>query len=88
MSAPEAPRANVATLLKYMHDEKMARAEKSEPSVSIEYTDAAKGEIRAVTKVYAPLGSDLDALEVFATRVAEITSAAHTAASLRKGPDA
>lgn len=86
--SPDTPRANVATLLHYQHLERMARAERSEPNVTIEYTDAAKGEIRAVTKVYAPFGADLDALQTFAERVSEIASAAHTAASLRKGPDA
>ena len=87
---PEGPvRDNGAWRLYLHHLETMVRAQavkRAEPTVEMEYTDAAKGEVRAITKVYAPMGCDLAALTSFAQTVAHITSAAHAAANLRTSP--
>ena len=76
-SEPEAPavkpRLNAATLAAMQHEERMAQAARSaEPTVSVELDANAKRETIPNVKIYAPLGCDLEALQVHADRVREI----------------
>lgn len=81
-------RIHAADVIKMQHEALLAQAQShSEPYVSVEYTDAAKGEVRCVTKVSVPAGYDLQDLAKYAREVAEIASATHEAARLRKPPD-
>jgi len=58
----------------------------SEAWVNVEITDAAKGEVRVVTKISAPLGADPDELENHAAAVVAIAVRAHDANTARRGP--
>jgi hypothetical protein len=80
MTTPETtpPRMNAATLALYQHEERMAQAARfSEPSVSVECDDTAKGDTTPTVKLYAPLGCDLHALEAHAREVARIAVQVH-----------
>lgn len=60
----------------------------AEPWVTVEVTDAAKGEVRVETKVSAPLAVDRGELEAHAQEIVRIAVEAHEANTARKGPDA
>ncbi len=79
MSTEETPRRmNAATLALYQHEERMAQAARSaEPSVSVECDDTAKGDTTPTVKLYAPLGCDLEALDLHAAKVSEIAVRTH-----------
>lgn len=86
-AAPKRLRAaDVIAQLQHTIDALTARG--TEPTVSVEITDAAKGEVRVVTKVSAPMGCDLDALSDHADEVVNIAQAIHSENAARKGPDA
>ena len=59
----------------------------SEPWVTVEITDAAKGEVRIVTKVSAPLGCDVHALADHAAEVRRIAQENHERNESRKEPE-
>lgn len=86
----EEPRRLVnADVIRMLHEQIIANATRqSEPWVAVEITDAAKGEVRIITKVSAPLGCDLRALEDHADAVRQIAQQEHADNEARKSPDA
>jgi len=83
-------RMNAATVMEQMSELLRVALERtpSEPWVTVEITDAAKGEVRVETKVSAPLGCDLEALTAHAASVLDIAEEIHRTNAARKGPDA
>jgi hypothetical protein len=62
----------------------VAQATRSgEPYVTVEHTLNAKGDTQTSTKVSAPFGCDLDALDDHAHRVEKIAANTHAAATSR-----
>ena len=77
-----------ADVIRMLHDQIIANATRqSEPWVTVEITDAAKGEVRIETKVSAPYGCDLDELRIHATMVRRIAEGEHMANTARKTGD-
>jgi hypothetical protein len=69
---------DMQALLVRQHEERMAQAARSsEPSVSVECDDTAKGDTTPTVKLYAPLGCDLAALQTHAEEVARIAVDVH-----------
>lgn len=59
----------------------------TEPWVTVEITDAAKGEVRVETKVSAPMGCDLEGLRKHAAAVSALATAQHNGNGARRKPD-
>jgi len=75
-----------ADYIRMQHELALAQATRSgEPWVTVEVTDAAKGEVRAVTKVSVPVGHDLADVETYAKEVARLAVVAHESVTIRKG---
>lgn len=84
----EAPRRlRAADVIDQQHEALIAAltGRDSVPWVTVEITDAAKGEVRVETKVSAPLGCDLLTLADHADTVRAIAENEHTANTARKG---
>jgi hypothetical protein len=81
-------RLYTADYVRQQHDLLMALASRAaEPWVTVEVTDAAKGEVRVVTKVSAPLGTDPVELQKHSEYVVRLAVAAHKMNEARKEPN-
>lgn len=77
-----------ADVIRMQHELALAQAARhSEPWVTVEITDAAKGEVRVITKVSVPLSADMGEVEVQAQGAVRVAVNAHEANTARRAPD-
>lgn len=90
MSATENRRLTLADAYRdaqHVIDQLTTRTTAVEPSVSVEITDAAKGEVRVVTKVYSPIGYSREELDAHALIVVQAAENAHALNKARRAPE-